>query len=97
MGQLHYSEPAIAPSMPCRTPGTVYDTNINPDRIRLAIRMPVNLLSDITEEQKQQLVMDLHNALLPVVEQVFRQQWRQMSGKLIKGHTRPMPETWEEL
>jgi hypothetical protein len=97
MGQLRYSEPAIAPAMPCKTPGTVYDTNIDQDRIRLAVRMPVNLLVDITEDQKKQLVIDLHNAILPVIERAFQQHWQQMAGKTVKGDDRPMPDRWEDL
>lgn len=78
----------------CKTPEAVYVTALDPDSIRLDVDLPVKLLNPNDERE---LVQDLHLAILPVIERLYRDRWRLIAGKTLKTDPKPMPEKWEDL
>lgn len=79
----------------CRTPGTNYGTQIERNSITLQIDLPVNMLKADAEPE---LSADLHKAILPVMERVFRDRWALLAGrKTARLGTARMPLHWSEL
>lgn len=79
----------------CRTPGTIYGTQIDRDSITLRIDLPVKMLK---EDAEPELIADLHKAILPVMERVFRDRWALLAGrKNPRLGTARLPLKWSEL
>lgn len=79
----------------CRTPGTNYGTQIASDHIWLHIDLPTHMLK---AGEEPQLTVDLHKAILPVIERVFRDRWHLLAGrKNSRLGTARMPLKWTEL
>lgn len=82
----------------CKTPGAVYGTYFRANKLALHVNFPVPLLpSGMSKDEEQRWVCALHNAILPVVEQMFRTHWGNIAGKQIEVGQMRMPETWEDL
>lgn len=80
----------------CRTPEAVYFTGLDVSTIRLEIELPVNMISTVSDEEAK-LIAELHKAILPVIEKLYRERWNLLAGKKIGTDSNPMPATWEEL
>ena len=78
----------------CCTPDAVYGTDIWARTIRLEVDFPAKLLS---REPEKDLVDELHAAILPVIERIYRDNWSVLAGKTLAGSNKPLPATWEEL
>ena len=84
----------------CRTPGAVYTTTVRPSVLALFVRAPenTNLFGNLTHDQERKLIADLHDALLPVMEGVYRDTWQSLAGKtLAECGDKPMPDRWDDL
>lgn len=87
------------PKKPCGTPGAVYTTRYKPgyggDYISLSIKLPAAFVLDTIE--RAPLTAELHNALLPVIEKFYRDNWSLFAGKRVTGDPAPLPATYAEL
>jgi hypothetical protein len=87
------------PKRPCGTPGAVYTTRYESgyggDYISLSIKLPSPFLLDAIE--RPPLTADLHNALLPVIEKFYRDNWGHFAGRRVAGDPDPLPATYDEL
>lgn len=97
MGAPTYMTVEQIEKTPCKTPGCVYSTAINPHKIRLDIELPVEMLSDLDQVTTRELVKEFHLAILPVVERLFQDRWHLIAGKKLPGDKVHMPATWAEL
>jgi hypothetical protein len=92
-------EPRPTPEKPCGTPGAVYSTWYDPsfkgDLITVRIRVPISEL--IEKIDRPSLTAELHNALLPVIEKFYRDNWAHFAGQIIPGDDAPLPATYDEL
>jgi hypothetical protein len=79
----------------CRTPGTKYGTDMTTRLITLTIDLPLDLLSGLGTRGERQLEADFHRAVLGVVETIFRDRWKHISGNKINGVV--MPKNWHDL
>lgn len=99
MGNSGYNEPINIARARCRTPGTKYGTDFTTKSIKLTIDLPVPmLLFSYGNVDEPKLRDDLHRAILPVMERVFRDRWSLLAGRKTErlGDKR-MPKKWEEL
>jgi hypothetical protein len=78
----------------CKTPEAVYTTALDPNSIRLDVDLPVSMLNPDSEKS---LIQDLHLAILPVIEKLYRDRWHLLAGKVLKSDPKPLPSTWQEL
>lgn len=82
----------------CRTPGAVYGTYFRPNKLALHVEFPVPLLPrGMPKDEEQRWVCALHNAILPIIEQMFRTHWDSVAGRQIEVGQKRMPERWEDL
>jgi len=79
----------------CATPGAKYGTTIGSKKITLTIDLPHDILKGLGQERRDHLSRSLHNAILPVIEGVFLEQWPKLAGEKIDSER--MPLTWSEL
>ena len=95
MGVPHYDR-VERQQEPCKTPGAVYTTALRPRLLRLDVLVPEPLF-DGTKAEQDELVKRFHDALLPAVEQVYREKWHLLAGKRVDGDTDPLPPSWDDL
>ena len=80
----------------CRTPEAVYFTGIDKRILRLNVDFPVDMLST-NQDAESVLITKLHEAILPVIEDLYRERWNLLAGKNLGIDPKPMPERWEDL
>lgn len=94
MGQtIHTFLQIERPKPSCKTPSAVYSTSFERDFIDLGIRLPLRILNPPHEKE---LVAELHNAILPVIEKLYRERWNLFAGKEVDNGG-PLPPKWEDL
>lgn len=86
------------PGWRCRTPGTVYETDIQPDTITLKIMLPHPIAGDLTRDEHSLVVKQIHDAALPTIEWLFSRAWDEhFANKPLTDHDLIMPASHEEL
>ena len=81
----------------CKTPGAIYETSFRSKQVILEVNLPVEFFEDLSKRKEKKLAEDLHNALLPAMEQIYREFWSKLAGKVIEKDDEPMPRSWTEL
>jgi hypothetical protein len=95
MGHTGYKTPINTARSRCRTPGTEYGTDIRSDAINLSVDLPIHMLN---KDDEPNLTMDLHRAILPVIEKLFQDRWRLLAGQLNpRMGAQRMPKNWSDL
>jgi len=79
----------------CRTPGAVYETKIGPDEIVLKIKLPRRIFGTIEIFDEQRYVKTFHDAILPVMENIYQERWLYFAGRIVSG--KRMPKQWSDL
>ncbi|MGI4815967.1 MAG: hypothetical protein ACRYGG_21895 [Janthinobacterium lividum] len=80
----------------CRTPNAVYSTAFDKNAISLHVKLPVDILKPNGPDE-QKLVAEFHNAILSVVEKLYKDNWDKFKGRIMNKGERPLPDKWEEL
>ena len=80
----------------CRTPGAVYETEFFDGHLvhRIVFPFPV-FKNGMGPERQRRLDKKIHAALLPVIEEFYRDNWQFFAERIIDGER--MPEQWEQL
>jgi len=78
----------------CRTPGAVYETALRDRAVRLDVYLPVSMIEAVDHSL---LIDELHKAVLPVMENLFKKKWSLLAGKKLPGDRVALPDSWEEL
>lgn len=81
----------------CCTPDAVYGTTINDRFLKLTVHFPANMPALSRKAEDMALVAELHKAILPVIERIYRDSWHALARKKLPGHTKPFPGRWEDL
>jgi hypothetical protein len=82
----------------CRTPGTVYEVEIKPDKITLIVMLPRPILGSLSDTEETAIAKRIHDAALPTIEWVFSRAWREhFAGRELADHAQPMPARHEQL
>lgn len=80
----------------CRTPGTVYETKVTPDCVTFKVKLPRQMLATIGSVQERDIAKSIHDRVLPLIEDLYRQFWRaHFARQEVDGTI--MPEKWEML
>lgn len=83
---------------PCKTPGSVYEMDVEPKLLGVKVHLPLPLLDDVTEGEKAEIARRLHDAVLPIAEWVFSRSWEtHLAGRAIPNHDGPMPPKHDDL
>ncbi len=83
---------------PCGTPGAVYSIFMDDGRLGCVVDLPFDVEDAIPAEAVDTMKKALHDAMLPVIEQFYRDVWDgTIAGKIIDGDSEPMPKRWELL
>ena len=79
---------------PCGTPGAVYSVMVEGNTLALGVTLPFNIEQSLPPEARERLKAAMHDAVLPIVEQFYRDVWlHTIAGKVIDD-TGPMPSKW---
>jgi hypothetical protein len=82
----------------CRTPGTVYEVEIEPDKITLCVMLPKPILGGLSSTEEAAIAKKIHDAALPTIEWLFSRAWREhFAGRELADHAGPMPVRHEQL
>jgi len=82
---------------PCRTPGCVYETEFTHSTITLRVKLPLQVVKFRHVKTKTALAKEFHDAILPVMEKFYNNNWHLFAGKTLPLHDQPMPEHWWDL
>ena len=91
MGHALLSRP-VFPT--CRTPGAVYQTDVLPRCIVHTVMLPQSI--QLSDAKERALAKALHDAVLPVMEQFYRDNWNKFFAERIIDGDR-MPKRWSDL
>jgi hypothetical protein len=94
------SLPSVTKSPPaCRTPGAAYGTQVSANEIVLRVKFPRMVFTGWNSKSVvgRHLEAELHAALLPAIEKIYRDYWEVFRGRTLDGDETPLPQTWEEL
>jgi hypothetical protein len=83
---------------PCGTPGAVYTVTVQGNVLGCTAELPFDIEAAIPASAKESMKKALHDAMLPIVEQFYRDVWtKTIAGKTLADDPEPMPERWELL
>jgi hypothetical protein len=83
---------------PCGTPGAVYTITVKGRDLGCVVHLPFSIERALPADAKKRMKQALHDALLPIVEQFYRDVWEQtIAGKKLADDPEPMPARWELL
>ena len=78
----------------CCTPDAVYGTDVGARRVVMDVTIMEGLLP---REDEGRLVAELHAAILPVFERIYRDNWAALAGRFTYQGDKPLPARWEDL
>jgi hypothetical protein len=83
---------------PCRTPGAIYETDVQPSKLVLHVLFPAPILNDLSQDENATLIKEAHDAILPIIEKLYSRAWsKHFAERMITDHEYPMPTRHQDL
>lgn len=82
------------PVKECGTPDTRWGAAVSARHIKFTAFFPVPL---IAPQEESAFAMEMHAAMLPVVERLFERRWKQMFAGTNDAEGRPYPDEYHQL